>query len=129
VNATPSGTPDPATMKSLVTDYLTAHPNEHHIAIGCFNDDGGNAAYSAAKASNRLNDVMIVSHNADKVALDVLREGDSAWVGTVNYNSDKYGDQIVDMALKILSGAKVDNQVYAYTNIVNADNVNELFPK
>ena len=117
---------DPAIMKSLVTDFLTAHPDEHHIVIGCFNDDGGNAAYNAAKASGREEDVMIISHNADPVALDTMAAGESCWIGTVCYSPATYGDQIIDLAERLLAGEDVPTENYANTFVINPDNVAEF---
>lgn len=114
---------DPAVMKSLVSDYLSAHPDDHHIVIGCFNDDGGSAAYNAAKGAGREDDVMIVSHNADQVALDNLSQNEeNCWIATVSYQPQKYGDQIVDLCEKIVAGDQVDDQTYAEVLVVDHDN-------
>jgi ribose transport system substrate-binding protein len=119
---------DPGVMKNLVTDYLTAHQNDHRIVIGCFNDDGGSAAFAAVKAANRMNDVMIVSHNADPPSIDNLKQaGENSWVGTVNYSPTTYGDQIVALALRILSGENVPVSNYANVFVVDDNNVSQYF--
>jgi ribose transport system substrate-binding protein len=119
---------DPGVMRNLVMDYLTAHPNDRHIVIGCYNDDGGNAAFAAVKAANRTNDVMLVSHNADPPSIDNLKlPGENSWVGTVNYSPTTYGDQIIALALRILSGENVPNENYANVFVVHDGNVTEYF--
>lgn len=125
--AAAAGTVDPAVMKSLVTDYLTAHPDDHHIVIACFNDDGGNAAYNAVKASGREDDVLLISHNADPVAVDTMKSGETFWVGTVCYSPNTYGDQIIALAERILAGEEVPTETYANTFVIDASNVNEYF--
>lgn len=117
---------DPGVMKSLVTDFLTAHPDDHHIVIGCFNDDGGSAAYAAAMATGREDDVMIISHNADPAGLDNLRlEGENCWIGTVCYSPETYGDQIVELCEKIVAGEEAEEATYANIFVISDENINE----
>lgn len=123
-SGTSQGLIDPGVMKSLVTDYLTAHPTESHIVIGCFNDDGGSAALAAAQATGREEDVMIISHNADPMALDNLRlDGENAWVGTVCYSPATYGEQIVALCEKILNGEEVGEKTFANIFVISDANI------
>lgn len=118
------GLVDPGVMKSLVTDYLTAHPTEKHIVMACFNDDGGSSALAAVQAAGREDDVMIISHNADPQALDNLRlEGENSWVGTVCYSPDTYGEQIVALCEKILKGEEVGEKTFADVFVISDENI------
>ncbi len=120
------GLVDPGVMKSLVTDYLTAHPTEKHIVMACFNDDGGSSALAAVQAAGREEDVMIVSHNADPQALDNLRlEGENSWVGTVCYSPDTYGEQIVALCEKILKGEDVGEKTFANIFVISDENISD----
>lgn len=123
-----SGAIDPVKMKSIVTDYLTAHPDDHHIVMGVFNDDGANAAYNAIKASGREDDVLMVSHNADPVAIDNMKSGENCWVGTVCYSPATYGDQVIALVERILAGEEVPTENYANTFVISAENVSEYYP-
>ena len=123
----PSGT-DPAVMKSLVYDYLTAHADDHKIVIACFNDDGANSAYNAVKAAGREDEVMIISHNADPVALDTFKQGEGCWIGSVCYSPETYGDQIIALAEKLIAGESMPTENYANTFVIDAANVREYYP-
>ena len=69
---------------------------------------------------------MIISHNADPVALDTMAAGESCWIGTVCYSPATYGDQIVDLAERLLAGEDVPTENYANTFVINPDNVAEF---
>jgi ABC-type sugar transport system substrate-binding protein len=115
---------DDVKTKTMTTDWLNSHPKAKKILFIGQNDDRGYAINTAVNAAGRVNDCLIVSHNADPSSIENLQKGKkSAWVGTASYNSFTYGQQIIDMVGKILKGDKVDQSVYTKVTIVSADNV------
>ena len=62
-----------------------------------------------------------MSHNADPGAIENLKnhkDGSTAWLCTASYNSHLYGEQVIDMALRILKGEKADEKEYTKVTVV-----------
>ena len=74
INSSGATVTDVSYVRSLVVDYLTAHPDDHHILIIAQTDDQGTAANSAVLSSNRVDDVIITSINADAAVIAMLQD-------------------------------------------------------
>lgn len=121
---------DEVGIRSFVTDYLSAHPDDHRIVISCNNDGSAHGALAAVEAAGRMDEVLITSHNADEQAVTNLKlDGENAWACTVNYNSALYGEQCVELAQKICDGEDVPQENWALVTAVTDDNVWEIFPE
>jgi len=120
--------------KTLVTDYLTAHPDSHKIFICPNNDAGGLGAYNAVLTLGRENDVIITSFNADSYAVEHLattEEKDSPWKGTVNFNLGGYGDIAIPALIEILKTGKdnFDHELNTETFVVDRTNAKDFMKK
>lgn len=114
---------------SMTKDWLNSHPDAEKIVFVGQNDDRGYAINNVVKGEDRVEDCIIVSHNADPSAIENLQnhvsDGDTAWLATASYNSHLYGEQVIDMAQRILNGEEVDKAEYTMVTIVTLDNVEE----
>ncbi|MBU9735398.1 sugar ABC transporter substrate-binding protein [Diplocloster agilis] len=120
---------DDVKSQTMTKDWLNSHPDATKIVIVGQNDDRGYAANAAVEGESRKDDCIVVSHNADPAPIENLQkhveDKDTAWVATASYNSHLYGEQIMDMATKILNGEEVEQNGYTKVTIVTLDNVNE----
>lgn len=120
---------DPTDARNVITDFLTAHPDAKHIAVVSFTDDRAFAALGGVEASGRMNDVFIVSHNADATAVEHMKTSpEDAWIATVCYNSNLYGELICQVIDKINAGEQVEQMNFNTLTAVTRENVNEIFP-
>lgn len=113
---------------TLTRDWLNAHPDAHRIVFVGQNDDRGYAINNIVESEGRVADAIIVSHNADPSSIENLKnhpDGDTAWVCTASYNAHLYGEQIMDMALRILKGESVEQSEYTKVTIVTVGNLEE----
>lgn len=133
INSSGATTTDVSYVRSLVVDYLTAHPTEDNIVIIAQTDEQATAANAAVLSSDRVKDVVIVSHNCDLSVVSMLQKAEGSIIGTVNYNSAGYGAQIVDACAKILDakekGETLDWNFYNEVYVVNRDNVMSYYPE
>jgi ribose transport system substrate-binding protein len=121
---------DPTDVKGKIQDFLTAHPQAHHILIGVENDERALTALAGIETAGRMNDCLMVSHNCDPIAIDNFRKDKAnAWVGSVNYTPDKYGDYIIPICIDILNGKNVPIMNYNKHFVVGRENVATVFPK
>ena len=119
---------DDVKTNSMTRDWLNSHPDAHKIVFVGQNDDRGYAINQAVENAGRVGDCIICSHNADPASVENLLahlDGSTAWVCTASYNSHLYGEQIMDMALRILKGEEVAQSEYTKVSVVSYKNVEE----
>lgn len=133
-NINSSGAPvtDVSYVRSLVVDYLTAHPAEDNILIIAQTDDQGTAANAAVQASGRTDEVAIVSINCDDAVVEMLKEQSGSIIGSFNANPSGYGEQLVEICAQILAAREAGEEIGPKFNnagvVVSRDNVWDYFP-
>jgi len=120
---------DDVKSQTMTKDWLNSHPEATKVVFVGQNDDRGYAINAAVNGESRSEDAIIVSHNADPASIENLQkhveDKDSAWVATASYNSHLYGQQVINMAERILNGEEVEQSEYTKVTIVTLDNVEE----
>lgn len=120
---------DDVKSQTMTKDWLNSHPDAKKVVFVGQNDDRGYAINAAVEGESRKADSIIVSHNADPAPIENLQkhaeDKDTAWVATASYNSHLYGQQIMDMATKILNGETVEQSGYTKVTIITTENVND----
>ena len=113
-------------VTNLVKDFMDAH-SEKHIGVVAASDDIALGALAAMDAAGRMDDFLMVSHNCDPSAVENFKYQDNAWIGSVNYNSLSYGEQIIELCIGILKGVEYDQKNYIDTYVVSIYNVFNYF--
>ena len=111
-----------------MTEALRQLPNAHRIAVICFNDGATIGALTAARRLNREQDVVIVGQGADRRVHEELKRPDSRIIGSTAYMPERYGDQLIPLALKILHGEPAPPAVYIEHTFVSAVESSRLAP-
>jgi ribose transport system substrate-binding protein len=111
-----------------VAETLQTIPDSHHIAIISFNDEAAFGALQAARKAGRENDVVIVGQGADRLIRREIREPGSQLIGSTAYMPERYGERLMELALKILNGESVPPAVYMDHVLINADNIDKHYP-
>jgi len=99
-----------------------------HIAVGAVNDPSALGALRAFQEAGRTQSCAIVSHNASLEGRAELRRQGTRLVGSVAYFPEKYGEQILKLALDILHRRPVPPAVFVKHQMVTPDNVNHIYP-
>jgi ribose transport system substrate-binding protein len=103
--------------------------DEHHLAVVSFNDDAALGALLAARKTNREEDVAIVGQGADRMIRPEIRRPNSRVIGSTAYMPEKYGDKLIELALKILRGEPVPPAVYTDHTFITAENIDLFYPE
>jgi ribose transport system substrate-binding protein len=117
---------------AATTDWLTANPNAKYIVATSINDDRAFGIASAMAQADRGDptvDGVVVGKNADAIALDAIREGNSPLVGTVSFFPERYGDFMIPLALDILAGNPVPSIVRVPHEVISIDNIDTYYPE
>jgi len=109
-------------------EALESLPDEHKLAVISFNDDAALGALAAARKLGRETDVVIVGQGADRLVRKEIRRSDSRIIGSTAYWPGKYGEKLINVALRILRGEPVPPAVYNQHIFITRDNIDEYYP-
>ncbi|MDD5659186.1 MAG: sugar ABC transporter substrate-binding protein [Actinomycetota bacterium] len=116
--------------KQKATDFLTAHPDLKHIVFVTHNDESGAGVFAGIEASAREADCLLGSTGGDTPFQDHIRAGGGdVWVASSAFAPEKYGAQVIPMAIDILEGKDVPMEVYLEHFVINKDNLDEYYPQ
>jgi len=108
---------------------LKGHPDQHRFAVIVINDDAALGALSAARKLGRESDVVIVGQGADRRGRAEIRKPGSRLIGSTAFWPEKYGQKLIEVALKILKGEHVPPAVYMDHVFINAENIDDFYPE
>ncbi len=89
----------------------------------------GKITLRAARHLGREQDMAIVGQGADRLLLEEIRQSGSRVIESTAYMSERYGEQLLALALKILRRVIVPPAVYTQHVFLNADNINAYYPQ
>ena len=103
-------------------------PDARQIAVLSFNTDAAIGTLRAARRLGREQDVVIVGQGADRLLLEEIRQPGSRVIGSTAYMPERYGEQLLELALRILRREVVPPAVYTQHVFLNANNINAYYP-
>ncbi len=109
--------------ETAMAGYLATVPAGTRIALLAVNDDAALGALAACEKAGRLADAVAVGQNADRLGRAALQRPDLPFAGSTSYAPEKYGGQLIDLALRLLRGEPVPPAVYIEHAFVTADGV------
>ncbi len=98
------------------------------IAFISFNDDAALGASQALQEFSPKQNAAIIGQGADRRIRDEIRRGNRHIIGSSSFNPEFYGERIINLALKILTGQSVAPAVYMESAFINSNNL-EAFEK
>ena len=96
--------------------------------IGAINDPSALGALRAFQEAGRTECCAIMGQNASPEGRAELRESGTRLIGSVAYFPEKYGHEIVNVALDILHRQPVPPAVFVKHQLVTPQNVNHIYP-
>ena len=117
-----------AASEAVVAAALAECPQLHRIAIVCFNDDAALGALRAAQAQGREADIAVVGQGADRLVRQELRAPGTRIIGSTAFMPERYGEMLMDLALRILRGESVPPAVFMDHVFIDAANVDAYYP-
>lgn len=109
--------------------WLSGHPDEHHIVVGSLHDGPGAGGMAALREANREADAVICSQGADPSIYPEIRDPESCYKGSVAYFPEKYGFYCISIALDVLEGNPVPEEVFVSHVTIDATNIDKYYPE
>jgi ribose transport system substrate-binding protein len=98
------------------------------ILIGAINDPSALGALRAMQEAGRVANCAIMGQNASPEGREELRQPGTRLIGSVAYFPEKYGAEIVAVALDILNRRAVPPAVFVKHQLVTPENVDHIYP-
>lgn len=111
----------------VMRQYVRRAPAKRTL-IGTVNDVCALAAVRAFEEAGAGDRVAVIGQNAVLDARNELRRPNSRLVGTVAYFPERYGEEIIPLALQILNKKPVPSTVFAKHQLITARNVDLVYP-
>ena len=98
------------------------------MIVGAINDPSALGALHAFEEAGRTSACAIMGQNASPEGRAELREAGTRLIGSVAYFPEKYGSEIIAVALDILHRRPVPPAVFVKHQLLTAENVNHVYP-
>lgn len=98
------------------------------ILVGAINDPSALGALRAFQEAGRAESAAVMGHNASPEGRAELRERGTRLIGSVAYFPEKYGAELISVALDILHRRPVPPAVFVKHQLVTPENVNHVYP-
>ncbi|MGB6199300.1 MAG: substrate-binding domain-containing protein, partial [Candidatus Acidiferrales bacterium] len=99
-----------------------------HTLVGAATDPSALGALRAFQEMGRANECAIVGQNAEPEGRAELREADTRLIGSVAYFPEKYGPNLIRLALDILEGKPTPPAVFTRHQLITPENVDHFYP-
>lgn len=114
--------------RTVFQDVLTRLSDADHILVSAINDPSAVGALRAAEAADRTDDVMIAGQNATIEARTEICRDNPAFIGSVAYFPDRYGDYLIPLAIDLAGGAEAPEEVLIDHLWIDGENIEEFYP-
>jgi ribose transport system substrate-binding protein len=113
---------------AVVARLLPTIPAHDRIALVGINDEAVLGALAAFEAAGRLEQVIAVGQNGDRLGRAALRRNNFPFLGCTAYFPERYGEQLISLALRLLRGEPTPPALYSRHVFLTAANLEEHYP-
>jgi ribose transport system substrate-binding protein len=98
------------------------------ILVGAANDSGALGALRAFQEAGRTAECAIAGQNAEPEGRAEMREANTRLIGSVAYFPEKYGPQLIRLALDIIERKPAPPAMFVKHQLITPENVNHFYP-
>jgi ribose transport system substrate-binding protein len=115
--------------EAAMTELLKKIPAGKRLLISGFNDVSAVGALRAVRAAGRESEVAIVGQNAAREGQMEIRRRNSRMIASVAYFPERYGPNLVRLAMEVAAGRQVSPAVYTEHLLLDRQNIDRLYPE
>ncbi len=117
-----------AVFEQGVRQALQPLPARCKVALLSFNDNATVGALRAVRAMRRAANVVMVGQGAGRQVRQEIRRPGSPLIGATAFWPERYGQRLLDLALKLIQGEAVPPAVYIDHVFLDAANIDHYYP-
>ena len=111
----------------VIRRHLMRTPRRR-VLVAANNDPSALGALSAFEECGRSEQCAVMGQNAIAEARAEMRRKGTRLVGSVAYFPERYGDELIALALAVISGKPTPPVVYVKHQLVTPANVDQIYP-
>jgi ribose transport system substrate-binding protein len=99
-----------------------------YVLVGAANDSSALGATRAFQEAGRAPTCAVVGQNGERDARDELRRPRTPLIGSVAYFPERYGDELIELALEILDRRPTPPAKFVRHQVITPGNIDHLYP-
>jgi ribose transport system substrate-binding protein len=112
--------------RQAVADFLHARRRNERTLVAAATDSSALGVLDAARDVGREHDFAIVGQDCIPEALDEMRTGKSALIGSISHQAETYGPRLIQLGIALLRGNIVPPYNYVRHKSVTAESLTAL---
>ena len=117
------GSREPSRMRFKA--FLEQNPEAHRILGVTATDSSALGVLDAARELGREGDIAVVGQDCIPEAMEEMRSGQSALIGSVSHEADTYGPRLIQLGISLLRGYSVPPYNYVRHLVVTPEILRE----
>lgn len=105
--------------------FLEQNPESHRILVATATDSSALGVLDAAREAGREQDLAIAGQDCIPEAVDEMRSGTSALIGSVSHEASSYGPRLIQLGISLLRGYSVPPYNYVRHIVVTPEILSE----
>jgi ribose transport system substrate-binding protein len=102
-------------------DFMKTHRKGQRILVAASTDSSALGVLDAARQSGREGDFAIVGQDCIPEALEEMRKGSSAIIGSISHEAESYGPRLIQLGIALLRGHNVPPYNYVRHRVVTPE--------
>jgi ribose transport system substrate-binding protein len=98
------------------------------ILVSAINDPSALGALEAFRSCGREVSCAVMGQNASSEAVEEMRSSTTRLIGSVGYFPEKYGEQVIKLAIDMLEGKQTPSAVFVKHHLITPGNVQSYYP-
>jgi ribose transport system substrate-binding protein len=107
-----------------VGEFLAGHEGSQRILVAAATDSSALGVLDAARQSGREHDIAVVGQDCIPDALEEMKSGQSALIGSISHEAETYGPRLIQLGISMLRGYAVPPYNYVRHKVVTPETLN-----
>lgn len=104
-----------------ITNFLNGNGKGEHILVATATDSSALGVLDAARKAGREQDFAIVGQDCIPEALEEMRNGNGALIGSVSHEAESYGPRLIQLGIAMLRGYAVPPYNYVRHRVMTPE--------
>lgn len=108
----------------VMGEFFQNNSKSHRILVAAATDSSALGVLDAARQHGREQDIAVVGQDCIPDALEEMRSGQSALIGSISHEADTYGPRLIQLGVSMLRGYAIPPYNYVRHKIVTPESLN-----